>query len=602
MDTWPDNTNLTVVQGIVSALASKCGGHALTLTLAAGAVKRATKLRHLDTPGADQWESVMTNLTRRLRAQPPGRYSMPMLAYAVSVDQLDSETGKSILSTLCLFPAATRVPKEMVESVWHTQETQSHTNANLFEDGVKALVEANIVDVRLSSHGDTEGAIARCRADVQTCVAMLLELASCEPATCSRWKAGGHASCEVNVHSAYSLSADISFHLLLGNFLSSDPSPVKLHTLPGEGFTNSAAVVRAVVDLSSAGKREHAMDILKLHVLEPNAARTLIVVGEALWQLAQYNAALHHQQQALAICRETLGEPHPFLATSLTNMGSTLGKLGRHEEALQHKKQALAICRETLGDLHPDTATLLNNVGSTLYDLGRHKEALQHEQQALAIFTRTLGELHPTTATLLMNVGSTLFHLGRHEEALWHKQRALAIHHTTLGESHPITATSLDNVGATLLALGRHEEALSHMQQALAIRRESLGDLHPDTATSLNNLGSVLLDLGRHEDALWHMQQALTIRRETLGELHPDTAISLSNVGSVLLDLGRHEEALQHKQQALAVLTKMLGEAHPHTMLAQRMMDSLLQAGTRQHRRTTSKAQAVDQVRSCATG
>jgi tetratricopeptide (TPR) repeat protein len=211
--------------------------------------------------------------------------------------------------------------------------------------------------------------------------------------------------------------ADISFHLLLSEYLASTPRPLDLHTLPSTDSQPSASIVRALLSLCTAGGRKEAMSHLQQQLQEPSAAHTLSLIEAALMTRARFGEALAAGQQALAIHRSALGDAHPHTASSLNNVGITLGVLGRHEEALQHEQQALAIHRSALGDAHPHTASSLNNVGATLGKLGRHEEALQHKQQALAIHRSALGDAHPDTASSLNNVGITLHALGRQKGA-----------------------------------------------------------------------------------------------------------------------------------------------------------------------------------------
>ena len=360
-------------------------------------------------------------------------------------------------------------------------------------------------------------------------------------------------------------SADVSFHLLLGEFLSSNARSVVPHTLPSENFSNSAAVVHAVVDLSLTGQRSSAMDMLTQQLQHPDAAETLLNIGKALRERARYNEALQHQAQAFTIDKEALGESHPALSKSLTSLGLTLSALGRHEESLQHLQRALTMTRQVQGELHSCTAVDLNNLSMTLLDLGRHEEALRYQLQALAVRQAVHGKTHPSTATSLNNLGLILCDQGRYQEALQHHQQALAICQTALDESDQHTTASLNNVGLTLHAMGRHEEALQYAQQALANWKSNLGDLHPDVAIALLNEGGMLCELGRHEEGLQRVQQALAICKTTLGESHPTTANSLNNVGGILHKLGRHEEALQHTQHALAIFRSSLGEMHMKT-------------------------------------
>jgi hypothetical protein len=153
---------LELAQGIVEDLAQRCGGHALTLTLAAGAVKRAAILRKLAEPGVAQWKDIQDDLARRLGSQRPGNYLTPLRAYALSVER-QSEHGKSVLSTLCLFPAVHRAPKEMVRAIWDAQlgpASSAADQAAAFEDGLEALALANIVDKHEAASGG-EGVLQR---------------------------------------------------------------------------------------------------------------------------------------------------------------------------------------------------------------------------------------------------------------------------------------------------------------------------------------------------------------------------------------------------------------------------------------------------------
>jgi hypothetical protein len=162
------------VQGVVRDLAQKCGCHALTLMLAASAVKQDTVSRRLDKPGITEWNAVLEDLTRKIGRMHPGSYGAPMQAYSVSLER-QSKLGKSILSTLCLFPAVRKAPMEMVREIWraasegkrkeraampakHTchgepRNHDHHDDDATFKVGLDSLAMANIIDVQKTASG-----------------------------------------------------------------------------------------------------------------------------------------------------------------------------------------------------------------------------------------------------------------------------------------------------------------------------------------------------------------------------------------------------------------------------------------------------------------
>lgn len=101
-------------QSIVENLVEQCDGHALALVLVASAVKRSAELRKRDEPGAAEWRSVLHDMAR---LRDTSDDEAPMRAYTIAVGR-QSELGKSIMSTLCLFPGGCRAPVDMVREIW----------------------------------------------------------------------------------------------------------------------------------------------------------------------------------------------------------------------------------------------------------------------------------------------------------------------------------------------------------------------------------------------------------------------------------------------------------------------------------------------------
>lgn len=141
------------MQGVLSEVASLCGCHPLALTLAAGAAKRAASLHDRPQPSVAEWQQVLDSLTPKLASQKRADYDFPLRAYAMSVDRL-SEAGRSILSTLSIFPAVVRAPKDMIHAIWSAQQVPPDIGPPAqFQDCLDELVLSNVVDQH--SEGDS---------------------------------------------------------------------------------------------------------------------------------------------------------------------------------------------------------------------------------------------------------------------------------------------------------------------------------------------------------------------------------------------------------------------------------------------------------------
>ncbi len=280
---------------------------------------------------------------------------------------------------------------------------------------------------------------------------------------------------------------------------------------------------------------------------------------------ARYAAALALYQQALQVCREGIGERHPYTAGSYNFVARCLAAQGKHVEALPLYRTALAICRETLGERHAHTAAAYNNVSGCLRALGRVSEALPLLKKALAINRQVRGEADPDTATSYDSLALALRAQGKYAEALPLFRTALAIRERALGARHPHTATGYNNVAGCLGDLGRVAEAQLLHEKALAARKETLGEAHPDTALSYSNLASCLVAQGKYAEALPLHRKAVQRFRESLGPRHPTTARAYLGLSITLSFQGKHAEALPAARTALAIFRTAFGERHPQT-------------------------------------
>jgi tetratricopeptide (TPR) repeat protein/transcriptional regulator with XRE-family HTH domain len=295
------------------------------------------------------------------------------------------------------------------------------------------------------------------------------------------------------------------------------------------------------------------------------AAAIWHALGRAQHAAADFAAARHALEQALAIRGAVLGPDDPDTAACLTDLGMVLIDEGRAAEAQGRLEAALAIRERALGPEHPDTAATLHGLGLALQAQADLPAGRLRLERAFAVRERTLGADHPLTATTLTRLAFLIREQGDVDLARSLMERTLAICERTLGPEHPDTAASLNVLGLVTRDRGDFETARALLERAVAIRRRTLGPNHPETATSVNNLGGVVRALGDAEAALELFEQALRIRERVLGPDHPLTAQSINNVAGPLQDQGRLEAAQRLFERALAIRERVLGADHPDT-------------------------------------
>jgi tetratricopeptide (TPR) repeat protein len=174
-------------------------------------------------------------------------------------------------------------------------------------------------------------------------------------------------------------------------------------------------------------------------------------LGNVYDSLGQYQTAIEHQQQSLAIAKE-IGDRRGE-GTCLGNLGLTYRSLEQYQTAIEHQQQWLAIARE-IGDRSGE-ANSLGGLGNVYFSLRQYQPAIECHQQSLAI-AREIGD-HSVEANALFNSGLVLVNLGQLQDARSNYQAARALY-DAMGQKHLVekcdaalhsleipTATSNDN-------------------------------------------------------------------------------------------------------------------------------------------------------------
>lgn len=276
----------------------------------------------------------------------------------------------------------------------------------------------------------------------------------------------------------------------------------------------------------------------------------------------------------MEIDRDTMGEDHPFFASSLSHLAEIYHALGDYAQAEPLYLQALEINREALGERHPDVIEISNLLSSLYHSTGdsAKAEALNRQSRgdsdpnfAKDLYDSMAKEqwATPEFANDLYALARKYYSQGNYVQAEPPLQQALAIYRTKLGEDHPDFAKCLDILAEIYRARGEYAQAEQLFRQASDILRKALGETHPDVAISLHNLAGLYRSKGDYAQAESLYQQALMIYEKALGEDHPHVAVSLNDLSDMYYERGDYGHTEPLLQKLLKIRRKNLGETHP---------------------------------------
>lgn len=216
------------------------------------------------------------------------------------------------------------------------------------------------------------------------------------------------------------------------------------------------------------------------------------VVGEAPIEAARELGFAH-------ACVERVGAQSPILHADLREAEGVLARAsGDFEAAVHHHEQALVLRRSYFGDDHSDVAKSLLNLANALADAGRSPDAEQRYQQCIELRTRLLGGGHPELADALFDAGVFDWTQAKSEQARTSLLRAHAIYSRDPG-THALALARIHQVLASIdLELGLLDAGAEQLEQ---MRRLLESGQNPTPQT---------VDLARWQ----HLHGELALRRQ----------------------------------------------------------------------------------------
>jgi eukaryotic-like serine/threonine-protein kinase len=229
------------------------------------------------------------------------------------------------------------------------------------------------------------------------------------------------------------------------------------------------------------------------------AARTVLEVGDILFDRGDYEAARKHFEDALPVFQE-IGAERSVRAIR-ERIGNVFYAQGNMRDAEKYYRQALSFDREI--DDPAGIGSDLGNLANALDGMGDLTGALKMHQESLALYQK-IGDRRGSSTTQ-NNMGNLFVEMGNLEEAKKYCGLALATTREIVykvGEPYPIAG-----IGDALLAQGDLAGAQKQYEQALTLCKE-IGD-EDFTAQIQASLASIALFEKRYSDGEALARQAV---------------------------------------------------------------------------------------------
>ncbi|HEX3657984.1 MAG TPA: tetratricopeptide repeat protein [Pirellulales bacterium] len=206
--------------------------------------------------------------------------------------------------------------------------------------------------------------------------------------------------------------------------------------------------------------------------------------AQGLLQLAEfYMFTLNDHVKAELLVREAIdiysysdevGKEDPRYARAIDYLATYYVRTRQYDLAEPLYQQALAICKQSLGEKHRQYGMSLNNLAWLYVERGDDAEAVPLFAQALEIQRRITGGKEPQTALALANLALPYTHTGDYAKAEPLLREALEIRKQTLGEHHPDYVNNLSELATVYLLMNDPARAAPLAREAVHLARELL--------------------------------------------------------------------------------------------------------------------------------
>lgn len=283
---------------------------------------------------------------------------------------------------------------------------------------------------------------------------------------------------------------------------------------------------------------QEAYELSKNMDFEEGIIKSLILIGESLYVLSEFELALRKFYEALSPALEMQNKKYE--ADIYHWIGNINQSLSNYQTCLEFYFKSLNIKKDLPDKL--SEALTLNNIGIVYKLLNNYPKALEYYLRSLGL-KEEFGD-RKTVANTLNNIGLMYSTLGENKKSNEYLFKSLKF----IDRDNSLTdeANVLNNIGMNYKALGNYGKALDYFNESMTLIK--MTHKKDDEANALNNIGTIFSFLNKEDKAIEKYNECLEISKsisDRKGE-----ATSLLNLGISYLKLKNHTCAENYLQQA----------------------------------------------------
>ena len=248
---------------------------------------------------------------------------------------------------------------------------------------------------------------------------------------------------------------------------------------------------------------QDAFEISKSLNFEEGQIKALIVMGESLYSLSEFELALKKFYEALPYALKL--QNRKYEAEIYHWIGNLNQSFSNYQTALEFYFKSLNLKK----DLHDKLAEAqtLNNIGIIYKLLNNYPKALEYYLRSLT-FKEEFGD-RKTVANTLNNIGMMYITLGEHKKSNEYLFRSLKF----IDRNNSLTdeANVLNNIGMNYKAMGNYGKALDYFNEAMNLIK--MTHKKEDEGTTLNNIGTIFSLLNKEDKAIEKFAECLEIAK-----------------------------------------------------------------------------------------
>ncbi len=284
------------------------------------------------------------------------------------------------------------------------------------------------------------------------------------------------------------------------------------------------------------------LEYARAHGLPAWQARALNVIGLSYRFQSDYQRALQHYEQSIALLEKS-GDRN-YMSAVYGNMGDLFRLQNNYPKAIDYITRALALAEET-GD-HKRTADAYVSIATIYFENPSESEKVfEYLEKARKIYEQMQNQ--QGLALVFSNLSAAHVNKEEYDKALIYNDKALSIHEMT-GDVFGV-ATSLHNRAIIHTYQGRYHQAMDDFNREVGIF-QSLGDKE-GLADAYNSMGELWIQQGRFAQAVKMCGQALGIARK-ISSPPRTVADACDCLYRAHYELGQYKTALEYLEMFIA--------------------------------------------------